>query len=219
MNKPPQDVYRRSERQTAYDTIYYASLFHFVIIELLLVGVFGFLGLMDIIVVNSVSMLVIHAAALLISLAMWIIVATYFARRLRSLSATEVGNIGGSSEVQMRGSSLVSSASVYFLVATILHAVLLTAWIIWVANYNDLSPLNFNNNLGPFLIKRDLLLTQFLLVFIMFFYFEHDVRYQSLSAGVHALRMRSALSQSSAASASAAAAAGAGGTAGTAAAF
>ena len=92
---------------------------------------------------------------------------------------------------------LVGSASVYFLVTSIVHAVFVAAWIAWVASYNDLSPLNFNNNLGPFIIKRDLLLAQFLLVFITFFYFAHDVRYQSLSAGVHSLRARSSSAQSS----------------------
>ena len=185
--------FRREERQTAYDTIYYTSLFHYLIIELLLVGVVGFLGLMDIIVVNSVTMMIIHIAAFLISLVMWIIIATCLAKRLKSLSAADFG----SNEVQMRGSSLVNSASVYFVVMTIVHAVFVVGWIVWVASYNDLSPLNFNNNLGPFIIKRDLLLAQFLFVFITFFYFEHDVRYQSLSAGVHSLRSRSSSAQSS----------------------
>ena len=181
----------KAQRQVAYDTVYYASLFHFVIVELFLVAVFGFLGVMDVVVVNSVTMLVIHAAALLISLAMWTIVATCLAKQLRPPSSVDS---------QMRGAALVSSASVYFLATSITHAVFLAAWIIWVAEYNDLSPLNFTSNVGPFLIKRDLLLAQFLLVFIAFFYFVHDVRYQSLAAGVHTMRSKFAAPLSGASS-------------------
>jgi len=162
-------------RQIAQETVFYAAVFHLILIEALF-AIFGFIGFLDVFVIGSISMLVLQSVAFLISLVMWIIIFRVFGKYM--MPAT-VGGYGV--DVNERGAAIFRSTCVYFGVTSIIHALFLTAWIIWLCKYGDLHTLNFVTNFGPFIIKLILLACQFLIFFIALFYFISDIRHQSLT--------------------------------------
>lgn len=159
------------DRTSAEMGIYVMSLLHLLLIEVVFAGI-AFFGVLDVAFINPATMLWLEIIAFVISLVMWIVVITVFKKYFISRSGIE------SAYIEERGGAMFSSASVYFFVVTVMHAIFSVAWVIWQANYGDLSPLNFTVNLGPFIIARDLLTWQFVALFIALFFFVYDIRHQ-----------------------------------------
>jgi len=168
MSTPGNVKSKSGERQKVESTMFMSRLFHIVLIELTF-AIIGFVGFLDVAVINSTLMAWLQGAALLISLVLWILEIRWYAKYFLA----DVDK----AEWEERGSSFHLVSSVYFLIAWLMHAVFLTAWIIWLVRYGDYSPLHFNVNWGPFIIKLLLLLAQFLMLFIILFFFIYDVRH------------------------------------------
>lgn len=158
--------------------MFWTRLFHIVLIELSF-AVIGFLGFLNRAVISSSAMAWLQGGALVVSFIVWLIEVFWYDKYF--VHDTE------KAEWEERGSSLHVITTVYFLVAWLMHAIFLLAWIIWIVNYNELSPLNFVHNIGPFIIKLLILLSQFLMIFIMLFFFIYDVRHVRVTRNVRAM--------------------------------
>jgi len=188
---------RSIDRTSAELGIYVITLLHLLLIEVVLAGI-SFFVVLDVFFVDPTTMMVLELAAFLVSLILWIIIITCF----KKYFIAKPGDAErGSVYIEERGGALFSSASVYFFVVTVMHAVFSLAFIIWVVDYGDLSPLNFVTNSGPFIIARDVFSWQFIALFIALFFFIYDIRHQrQLATARETSRTLAAISASSNAS-------------------
>jgi hypothetical protein len=156
--------------------LYWITLLHLIIFEGV-TGVTGFLGFLNISVPSTIFELVFQAMALFVSFIVWVSLVTCFSRSFSAPIIKSVDpQVGVETEVASRGSSIFRAAGIYFFVTMLLHAFLLTAWIVWQSKFGDLSPLDFSANFGPLVVAMNIYLAQFLLLFVAFFFFIYDVR-------------------------------------------
>lgn len=124
---------------------------HFVFVELTL-GVIGFLGLIQVLSLNSAAGITLQAVAFAIAVACW-------------LWLVCSGRSPTSSDPSLRGQSIVSVKTVYFCVCAVLHFIALGAWIGYAVQFDGLDPINETTNVGAFLTRT---LLHFLMLIELF---------------------------------------------------
>ena len=82
--------------------------------------------------------------------------------------------------VKQRGNSVLRQYSIYFLLATAAHAVLLVGWIVHLVKFAGLTPLNFTTNLAAFHVRRALDLLGFLFASLLLLFSIYDMRHSHL---------------------------------------
>jgi len=130
-------------------------------------GIF-FMAVLDVYYVSPTIELIIQALLFAISLIMWLLLSCSY-------------NADKRSSVQQRGSSAIRQFSVYFLLVWVSHAVLVVGWIIHVAKFSNLTPLNFTTNQDAHHVRRSLDFLSLLVVMLLLLFSIYDRRHARLS--------------------------------------
>lgn len=112
---------------------------HFVFVELAL-GVIGFLGLIQVLALNAAAGITFQAIAFLLAFILW---CWYVC----------CGRTAASADPSLRGQSIMSVKTVYFLMSAVLHFIALCAWIGYAIQFEGADPINETTNVGAFLTR------------------------------------------------------------------